>query len=93
MTLRTDPGALWTPEPPPASADPIVVAWAHRQFQALSSFLRRPEFPAVIFTRLNNTGAEEVVKLQDGILAYFDAGAVPGAPGLYLREGNTWRKL
>jgi len=93
MTLRTDPGALWQPEPPPAGADPIVVAWASRQFAALGAFLTRPEVPAIIFTRLPSAVSEEVAKLQDGILAYFDAGSLPSAPGLFLREGNTWRKL
>lgn len=99
MVLKVnEPGILPVVDPPPQQVSDSALAgvthWAFLTFGWIVRFLRRPEFPFVIFSRIEGgTLDETALKPQDGMLGYFAAGVVGGTEGMYLRENGVWKKL
>jgi hypothetical protein len=78
---------------PPAGVDVhLVKAWAQRQFDSLAAFLGRPEFRGVVLSRVDAEVPDEV-KIEDGLMQYFDGGVVGPQPGVYFYEGGSWKQL
>lgn len=95
MTLaRSEEAALWVADQPPmAGSSPEVYArWAQRMFERLADFLRRPEFPAIVLTRLDAVVQPEF-KPEDGMLVYAGPGTLGPQEGLYVRESGAWKKI
>lgn len=91
--LRSEEGALFYAESEPQSgAVADVTSWAARMFTRLDAFLRRPEFPGIVLTRLDATTIPEF-KAQDGMLIYAGAGTLGPQEGLYIRESGVWKKI
>ena len=94
MTLKSsEPGALFFADPPPQTGSvQELSAWADRTFQTLQWFLRRPEFPGIVLSRLDSILDPEF-KAEDGMLIYAGPGTLGPQEGLYIRELNTWKKI
>jgi hypothetical protein len=94
MTLKQSEAAgLFFADPPPAAGGVAELAsWADQMFRKLDAFLRRPEFPGLVLTRIDTTLQPEF-KAEDGFLVYAGPGVLGPNEGLYVREGGTWKKL
>lgn len=100
MTLAaSEPSALFFADPPPQIGQQPTAAqlqalahWADRTFQQLQGFLRRPEFPGVVLTRVDSTLDPEF-KAENGFLIYAGPGVLGPQEGLYVRESGAWKKL
>jgi hypothetical protein len=86
--------ALYAADPPPVeSTDPAaIVRWAYNEFVKVQRFLRRPEVPGVVFTRLDSA-ADPDFRAQDGFMIYAGPGVLGPQEGFYVREGNAWKKV
>jgi hypothetical protein len=65
-----------------------LVKWANTEFTKLEEESRLPQVQGLKFEQLYEVPA----KYSEGDLYYFAAG-VSGAPGLFIRDNNSWRKL
>lgn len=83
--------ALFYADEPPQVAGGVI-DWAYRQFVALQAFLRRPEFPAIVLSRIDALVHEEF-KAEDGMLVYAGPGTLGPQEGLYIRESGVWKKI
>lgn len=93
MTLKSDMAGLFSVGAPPQSGDVLgVTRWCARLFNFLQSFLRRPEFPGLVLSKIEANVWPEF-KAEDGMLIYAAAGVLGANAGLYFRDGGTWRKL
>jgi hypothetical protein len=93
VTLKTDLAGLFSVGAPPQSGDLVgVLRWCNRLFVFLQAFLRRPEFPGIVLTRIDTASLEEF-KPEDGMLIYVGPGVLGVTEGLYLREAGVWRRL
>jgi hypothetical protein len=86
--------ALYQAEPAPyaATEPPTIVRWAANEFSKLARFLRRPEWPGVVFTRIDSA-ADPDFKPQDGMMVYCGAGVLGPQEGFYVRESGAWKKI
>jgi hypothetical protein len=85
--------ALYVPEPAPYSGTPEqVVRWAADEFSKIARFLRRPEWPAAVFTQLE-TATDPDFRPQDGMMIYVGENVLSPQAGFYVREGNAWKKV
>jgi hypothetical protein len=93
VTLKTDQAGLFSVGAPPQSGDLIgVLRWCNRLFVFLAAFLRRPEFPGMVLTRIDAASLDEF-KAEDGMLIYAGPGVLGVSEGLYLREAGVWKHL
>ena len=65
-----------------------LVQWINQEFTKLEDELRVPELRGIQFEQLYAVPP----KFSEGDLYYFAEG-VSGAPGLFIRDNNSWRKL
>lgn len=95
MTLKaSEESALFYAENPPQTGEaPLLANWADAMFRRLAGFLRRPEFPAIVLTRIDTVLQPEFFKAEDGMLIYAGSGVLGPQEGLYVRESGTWKKL
>lgn len=91
MTLKTDLVATFSVGVAPSNLGGLVV-WCNRLFNWLSNFLRRPEFPGIVLSRIE-TVLQPEFKAEDGLLIYAAPGVLGPQEGLYIRELGTWKKL
>jgi hypothetical protein len=84
-------GSFYEPEPPPHSGgEPMIRAWAQRQFGRISTALR---FGRAQFISLDVLEALPE-KPFPGMIAYFRAGVATATEGLHeYRSAGTWTKL
>jgi len=66
-----------------------LLSWCDDEFKAIQTNLRVPQLRGLQFEELQALPD----RYQEGDLYRFGAGVVPGAPGLFLRDANSWRKL
>ena len=93
MTLKTDMAGLFSVGAPPQSGDLLgILRWCSRLFSFLQAFLRRPEFPGVVLTRIDASNIDEF-KAEDGMLIYAGPGVLGPQEGLYVHESGVWKKL
>jgi hypothetical protein len=93
-TANSSLAALYAPEPCPYSGSSDQIArWAANEFIKLQAYFRRPEFPVVVWSKLDTGADTDVARPQDGMMIYAAAGVVGGSEGFYVREGNTWKKI
>ncbi len=93
MTLKTDPAGLFSVGAPPQSGDMLgILRWCNRLFVFLQGFLRRPEFPGLVLTRIDATTIPEF-RPEDGMLIYAGPGTLGPSEGLYIREAGVWKRL
>lgn len=74
-------------------ADPVVqvrslIRWLNQELIKLEETSKLPQVQGLQFEQLYEVPA----KYAEGDLYYFAAG-VGGAPGLFIRDNNNWRKL
>ncbi|MGL4650332.1 MAG: hypothetical protein ACRC1H_13070 [Caldilineaceae bacterium] len=96
MTLKTDSGQLFSVGAPPQTADAHgLLRWCSRLFNFLQDFLRRPEFAGITLTRIDSAAWDEspAFKPEDGMLVYVGPGVLGPQGGLYIRDGNAWKKI
>ena len=96
MTLkRAEEAALFVVDHPPQDGAPAEAygRWAQLMFERLAAFMRRPEFPGVVLTRLDAAIQPEFFKAEDGMLIYAGPGVLGPQEGLYIRESGQWKKL
>lgn len=72
----------------PAVQARSLVSWANKEFIKLEEESKLPQVQGLQFEQLYAVPA----KYGEGDLYYFAAG-VSGAPGLFIRDNNSWRKL
>lgn len=65
-----------------------LVQWLNQELTKVEDELRIPELRGIQFEQLQAVPP----KYAEGDLYYFAAG-VSGAPGLFIRDSNSWRKL
>lgn len=65
-----------------------LVQWINQELTKIEDDSRRPLVRGLSFEKLQTVPE----KYQEGDLYYFAAG-VAGAPGLFIRDANSWRKL
>jgi hypothetical protein len=93
MTLKTDNAGMFSVGAPPQGGDVVgVLRWCNRLFVFLANFLRRPEFPGVVFSRIDATNLEEF-KAEDGMMIYAGPGVLGPQEGFYVHEAGLWKKL
>lgn len=73
--------------------DPVIqlksmIRWLNQELIKLEEESRIPQVQGLQFEQLYEVPA----KYGEGDLYYFAAG-VSGAPGLFIRDANSWRKL
>lgn len=93
MTLKADNAGMFSVGAPPQGGDLIgVLRWCNRLFNFLSSFMRRPEFPGLVLSRIDLDSIDEF-KAEDGMLIYAGPGVLGPQEGLYIHESGAWIKL
>jgi len=93
VTLKTDMAGLFSVGAPPQSGELSgLLRWCARLFNFLQGFLRRPEFPGIVLTRIDATNIDEF-KPEDGMLIYAGPGTLGPQEGLYVHEAGVWKKL
>jgi len=94
VTLKTDLAGILTVGAPPQSGDVQgVLRWSNRLWNYLAQFLRRPEFPSIVLTRIDSTAWDEFGRLEDGMMVYAGPGVLGPQEGLYIRETGVWKKV
>jgi hypothetical protein len=66
----------------------LLVRWVNQELLKVEEESKLPELQGIQFEQLYAVPT----KYQEGDLYYFAAG-VAGAPGLFIRDSNSWRKL
>lgn len=99
MTLvRSEQAALFFVDPPPQTGKLADTnAWLYETLTKLQGFLRRPEFSAVVYSKLDSIVAPEF-KPESGMMVYAGAGTLGPQEGFYVYEGRpgaggSWKKL
>ena len=64
------------------------IDWVNGELIKVEDYSRLPQVQGLAFEQLY----AEPLKYREGDLYYFAAG-VAGAPGLFIRDSNSWRKL
>jgi hypothetical protein len=94
MTLKTDLSGVFAVGAPPQSGTlESTLVWCTRLFRFLGTFLRRPEFPTIVLTRIDSAAWDEYGRLEDGMLMYAGPGVLGPQEGLYIRETGVWKKV
>lgn len=65
-----------------------LIEWVNAELIKVEDSSRLPQVQGLSFEQLY----AEPLKYKEGDLYYFAAG-VAGAPGLFIRDSNSWRKL
>lgn len=82
-------GLFYAPSPQPAASVEATQVWCLREFQRIADVLREGGSQGLRLDILQ-TPPE---KLFEGMVAYFAAGIVGAAKGLYEYDGSVWKKL
>lgn len=86
-------GFLYTPDPPPLGGSvEQLTAWVYSELGKVAQFMRRPEVPGIVFSRID-FAADPDFKAQDGLMLFVGPGVLGPQEGLYIRESGIWKKI
>jgi hypothetical protein len=94
VTLKkSEESALFYVDPPPQTDSAHDVGlWAYLMIERLAQFLRRPEFPGVVFAQITTNLAPEF-KAEEGLMVNVGPNVLGPQPGLYVYEQGSWKKV